>query len=168
MPVELIRNDYDSYSLRRLARSCSNGYQTLRISAIADILDGYNRTQAATRNGMTRQTLRDWVHRYNEEGIDGLKDRAGRGRPARITVPIQNSLKQVLLDGPDLDKDGVVRWGMIDLQAWLSRVHHINCTAETVRIMVRKLGFRKMTARPQHYKQNPQTIEAFKKTLVRS
>jgi transposase len=30
---------------------------------------------------MDRQTLRDWVHRYNDEGLAGLRDRPGERGP---------------------------------------------------------------------------------------
>lgn len=51
--------------------------------AVALILDGRSRTEAAEQGGMQqRQTLRDWVHRYNEAGVDGLKSRTAPG-PAR-------------------------------------------------------------------------------------
>ena len=49
------------------------------------VLDGASRTDAARAAGMERQTLRDWVIRYNEEGIDGLCDRPRSGRPGRLS-----------------------------------------------------------------------------------
>jgi transposase-like protein len=68
--------------LRAAARRASDSKQARRILAIAMVLDGYSREAAAQACGMDRQTLRDWVHRYNEAGLIGLADRARSGRPA--------------------------------------------------------------------------------------
>jgi len=49
--------------------------------ALALVLEGRNRTEAARAAGMDRQTLRDWFHRYNAQGLQGLINRANRGAP---------------------------------------------------------------------------------------
>jgi transposase len=50
--------------------------------ALALVLEGSSREEAARAAGMERQTLGDWVHRYNAEGLPGLRDR-GAGRASR-------------------------------------------------------------------------------------
>ena len=49
------------------------------------ILDGASRHQAAQQTGMDRQTLRDWVHRYNDLGVDGLISRSAPGRAPKLS-----------------------------------------------------------------------------------
>ena len=71
-PLSITRTDFTSNELRGLCRTCADGAQVRRLLALALILDGYSRTDAAALNGMDRQTLRDWVHRYNADGLDGL------------------------------------------------------------------------------------------------
>ena len=51
--------------------------------ALALVLEGSDRTTAANTCGMDRQTLRDWVHRYNQEGLAGLRNRALDPGPSR-------------------------------------------------------------------------------------
>jgi transposase len=46
--------------------------------------DGHSREAAAEANGMTRQTLRDWVHRFNADGVTGLRSRTSPGRPPAL------------------------------------------------------------------------------------
>jgi transposase len=53
------------------------------------VLEGASRTEAAERSGMDRQTLRDWVHRYNAEGIEGLK--SGPGQPPSLTSDLMRN-----------------------------------------------------------------------------
>jgi transposase len=65
---------------------------------------------------MDRQTLRDWVHRYNAEGIAGLSDARRSGRPPALSQAQMEELKELVLAGPDLAKNGVVRWRCTDLR----------------------------------------------------
>jgi len=67
MPVAIkMRDDYSGDELRRLASTVPNGVQARRLMALAAIADGKNRTQASAIGLMDRQTLRDWVIRFNE------------------------------------------------------------------------------------------------------
>jgi transposase len=79
-----IRRDRTPTVLRKLAKGESDARIARRILAIANALDGMSREEAARAAGMDRQTLRDWVIRYNEHGLDGLADRARDGRPPKL------------------------------------------------------------------------------------
>ena len=63
-----LRDDYDSLELRRLAKRSRDPRQVRRLLALAAAYGGMSRTEAAKVGGMDRQTLRDWAHRFNEEG----------------------------------------------------------------------------------------------------
>ena len=76
-PLE-IRTDLEAAELRRLARRERDGRVTARLIAPADALDGMGREAAARSAGMDRQTLRDWVVRFNAEGTAGLRTSPGR------------------------------------------------------------------------------------------
>ncbi len=79
-PLTITREDHTAAALRCLASRCQDAAQVRRVLAIASVLEGRPRSEAATHNGMDRQTLRDWVHRYNAAGLDGLKSRTSPGR----------------------------------------------------------------------------------------
>ncbi len=83
MAVAITRTDLSAEELRGAAQRTKDSYQARRLLALARVLDGAARTAAARAAGMDRQTLRDWVHRYNAEGVEGLCDRARSGRPPR-------------------------------------------------------------------------------------
>lgn len=72
--------DHTSAELRALAGTCTDGVQVRRMPALALVLEGQSRSEAAALNGMGRQTLRNWVHRSNAAGIVGLKFRQSPGR----------------------------------------------------------------------------------------
>ena len=71
--------------LRALARRERDGRVSARLLALANALDGMSRDQAARAAGMDRQTLRDWVHRYDAEGVGACATGRGRAGPARST-----------------------------------------------------------------------------------
>jgi transposase len=102
--------------LRRLATSTKDANQSRRLLSIAAVLDGMSRADAPKIGGMDRQTLRDWMHRFNAQGPAGLKDNRRRGNPRRLSVAQQAELAQFVETGPDPAVDGVVRWRRVDLQ----------------------------------------------------
>ena len=111
-----LRDDYDSIQLQCLAKRSRDPRQVRRLLSLAAVYDGMSRTEAAKVGGMDRQTLRDWAHRFNEEGPEGLKHRSGAGRPRRLTDEQMDELSAIVEVGPDPEIDGVVRWRRIDLK----------------------------------------------------
>ena len=83
--LKISRTDYTSAELRGVSARCSDGAQVRRLLAVALVLDGYSRREAAALSGMDRQTLADWVHRYNALGVDGLKSLRSPGRGPALT-----------------------------------------------------------------------------------
>jgi hypothetical protein len=100
MPALSIRGDIGSEELRRRARRERDGRVSARLIAIANALEGMDRASAARLAGMDRQTLRDWVHRYNAEGIAGLCNRPAPGRRPKLSEGQMAALKAVVLAGP--------------------------------------------------------------------
>ena len=103
-PVAL-RHDIPADELRRLARQESNGRVACRLIALANALDGMSREQAARQAGMDRQTLRDWVIRFNAAGLEGLRDRPRSGRPSWLDDRQLAAFKALVLRGPDPERD---------------------------------------------------------------
>ncbi len=113
--IAITRTDMSAADLRAAARLSANARQALRILAIAMVLDGFSREEAARLCGMDRQSLRDWVHSDNKEGLDGLADRARSGRPASLSWVEQGKFASWVEEGADLARDGVVRFRRVDL-----------------------------------------------------
>ncbi|MFC7693776.1 transposase [Paeniroseomonas aquatica] len=110
-----IRTDIEAAELRRLARREADGRVAARLLGLANVLDGMSRDVAARAAGMDRQTLRDWVHRFNAAGVAGLRDQPRPGRPVWLTEGQQATLKAIVLRGPDPDREGVSAWRIVDL-----------------------------------------------------
>jgi transposase len=135
--------------------------------ALALVLEGGSREAAARAAGMDRQTLRDWVHRYNEEGLAGLRDRRRPGRKPRLTPEQEAELAAAVERGPDPDRDGVVRWRRVDLQALIETRFAVRLHERTVGKVLRRLGFARLSVRPKHPKADETAQAAFKKASPR-
>src|SRR3954452_13383327 len=158
-----LRADYSAAELRRLAASTRNASQSRRLLSLAAVLDGMSRTAAARIGGMDRQTLRDWVHRFNERGLDGLKDAWSKGNPSRLSPDQQIELARLVETGPDRAVHGVVRWRRIDLQRLIAERFGVIYHERTVGKVLKQLGFTHISVRPRHPAQDGQTVAAFKK-----
>ena len=132
VPVQL-RGDFDTDELRALAARTKDGPQARRLLALAAVAEGKPRTEAARIGGMDRQTLRDWVHRFNAEGPEGLINRTSPGAPSKLNDAQRAWLAEVVERGPDPAVDGVVRWrGCEDLVALIWREFSISLSQDVV------------------------------------
>jgi transposase len=111
-----IRTEFSAAELRRLAAASKHANQSRRLLSIAAVLDGMSRADAARIGGMDRQTLRDWVHRFNERGPEGLKESWSKGNPPRLSAAQLAEFAELVETGPDRAANGVVRWRRIDLR----------------------------------------------------
>ena len=161
-----LRADYSAAELRRLAAATRNANQSRRLLSLAAVVDGMNRTEAARIGGMDRQTLRDWVHRFNAHGPDGLRDGWSKGPEPRLSQAQRAEIAELVETGPDRAVHGVVRWRRIDLQRVILERFGVAYHERTVGKLLKALGFSHISARPRHPAQDPLTIEAFKKTSL--
>jgi transposase len=161
--VEL-RKDFDAAALRRLARRSKDSGQARRLLALAEIYEGGSRSEAARVGGVTLQSIRDWVLRFNSHGPEGLIAIKAPGPKPKLNDEQRRALKEMVEAGPIPAIHGVVRWRLIDLVQWLSDEFSVSLDETTVGRCLNAMGFRKLSARPRHYAQNEFAVEAFKKT----
>ena len=164
MAIEIERKEHTSGELRRLACRAADPAQARRMLAIALVLEGSDRTTAARSCGMDRQTLRDWVHRYNAEGIAGLVDRPRPGRPPRLSPEQVEALVEVVEAGPDVAVDGVVRWRCVDLAGVVAARFDVALSERQVGRILNRQGYTRLKPRPQHPQADEAAQAACKKT----
>jgi putative transposase len=161
-----VRQDFTATELRRLATRTKDVAQARRLLAIAAILDGAPRAEAARIGGMDRQTLRDWVIRFNEQGPEGLTNMVSPGSPPKLDEEHRAFLARVVEEGPIPAVHGVVRWRGCDLIALLYEAFGIEVSDDTVYRTLKQLGFAHLSARPRAYKQDVEAMEVFKKSSL--
>jgi transposase len=166
MTVAITRLDLSVVDLRQAAARTQDATVARRMLAIALVLEGSSRAEAAQTCAMDRQTLRDWVHRYNASGLDGLSDQLRRNGPLpRLSAEQQAEVAGWVDQGADLGRDGVVRWRRVDLQQRIRQNFGVDLHERMVGKLLDKLSFRRLSVRPQHPKSDPDAQASFRLTF---
>ena len=152
MTVAITRMEHTAATLRRHAACSANVSVARRLLALALVLDGHTRADAARAAGMGRQILCDWVHRYNAGGLAGLGDRHGGGAPSRLSPAQEAEVADWMRTGPDVEVDGVVRWRCVDIQARIGREWGVTLHERSVAKLLHRLRFAHVSTRPRHPK----------------
>lgn len=167
MVIKITRDEHTASDLRRVSARSEDAAQARRLLALALVLEGVCRTEAARTCGMDRQTLRDWVHRYNAEGPEGLGDRPRCGRPPALDEKQLDQLDALVEEGPDIAVHKVVRWRCMDLKDVIKDCFDVEMSERHVGRIIKARGFRRLSARPRHPRGDEAAQSAFKKTLRR-
>ena len=140
--ITITSNDHDAAGFLGAAAASQDADAARRMLALALVLDGALRADAARACGMDWQTLRDWVHRYNDEGLAGLSDRRGAVDPRPRLSPEQAAVvAELVRAGPDPAVHGVVRWRRADLATVIEARFDLTLAERTVGTLLRRLGF---------------------------
>lgn len=165
-PIEITRLDLSAAELRELAGREREGAVVRRLLAIAMILEDASRAEAARLNGMDRQTLRDWVHRYNAEGVEGLRSRLSPGRPTALSEAQMEELRTMVLEGPDPERNQVYRWRCADLRDEIAARWSVALHERSVGRLLHRLNMTRLQPRPHHPKKDAAAQAVFKKTSL--
>jgi len=159
-----IRDDISAAELRRAARRETDGRVACRLLAIANAVDGLSRERAAKQAGIDRQALRDWVIRYNAEGLAGLHDRPRSGRPSFLDEGQLAVLRAMVLRGPDIERDGVSSWTAKDLCRLVEARFGVRYQESGMLKVLHSLDLSWQKTRPCHPCADAKAQAAFKKT----
>ena len=162
--VAIMWTDMGAAQLRAEAGRARSPAVVRRLLALAQVLDGVDRETAAKTSGMDRQTLRDWVHRTNAEGVAGLSSRKTAGRKPLLDAAQMAAFGQIVETGPDLAIDKAVRWRCAGLKRVLEERFKVAVHERTAGKFLTALDYRRLSVRPQHPESDPEAQEAFKKT----
>jgi len=159
--VAITRTELDAAGLRCAAARSRDAAASRRMLALALVLDGCTRGEAAGLCGMDRQTLRDWVHRYNAEGLAGLSDRAQPGPKPRLDPEQEAEVARWVEAGPEVGEHGVVRWRRVDLQALIAERFGVRLHERSVGKLLARLRLRRLSPRPRHPGHDAQAQASF-------
>jgi transposase len=148
--------------LEALAGSENGKARFLRLRIVILALVGRTAPEIALALGVGRRTVQSWVARYNDEGIDGLADRPGRGRPCRLSGPQLEQFRRRIDAGPT-PEDGTCTLRGPEVRALLEREFGVAYSLAAVYFLLHRLGYEPLVPRPRHIKTDPVAQEEFKK-----
>jgi putative transposase len=151
--------------LQALADREASKTRFLRLRALILALNGRTALEISAALGVGRRTVQEWVIRYNGEGVAGLSDRPGRGRPCRLTAAQLEELRLRIDTGP-LPEDRTCTLRGPEVRALLKREFGVAYSLAAVYFLLHRLGYEPLDPRPRHLKADPEAQEEFKKKSV--
>ena len=158
-----LQSTHDGGWFRKQATRVKDAAQARRLLALGAVADGYSRAEAAKAGGMDRQTLRDWVHRFNEGGVEALINRHAGAPPRKLTPAQELEIIKLLDMAPEPEVHGCVRWRISDLCEYAWREWRVIIRGTAMSSVLKRHGYSLLTARPKGYNSDPKAIEQFKK-----
>ena len=163
MPRLEIKAQHTAAQLRRLARNEDNRRTRMRLIGIAETIDGADRATAAARADMSDQALRDAIHRYSAEGVEGLRDRPRSGRPCKLSDDQRSTLREIVVEGPDVEAEGLSAFTRDDLVKIACDRWQVDYDPTSMGRIMKGLGLSRQKTRPSNPKKQPGAGEALKK-----
>jgi len=149
MSVFFFRSEPGAAELRRLARR-ESGRVCQRVLLIANMLEGMEHEEAARLAGLSRSAAYEWHNRYEEDGIEGLRDRPRPGRPPRVDEATAARLKERIVAGAELERDGVVAFRGVDAQPILKEEFAVDCSLSSTYRLLHRAKLSWLAPRPRH------------------
>lgn len=153
--------------LKRLARSEQDVKLSKRMQMVVLAMEGYTAPAVARSLSVSRRVCQYWVQQYNENGLEGLQDKSGRGNQPLLTPAEQEQLKQRIDAGPT-SQDNVCTLRGKDIQRILEEEFGKVRSLGTVYYLLHKIGYSSLVPRPQHRQADLEAQAAFKKSSLRS
>ncbi len=158
-----ISDRHSAEALRKMVRAETRPRVGIRMLAIAALLDGLDRTGAARQFGMSRNVLRIWITRYNQDGVAGLVDRWSSGPPAKLSAEQQAQLRATVAAGAELERDGIVAFRVADICGVAERAFGVRYSRSGMQRLLHAIGCSWLVPRPRHPRADAAAQAAFKK-----
>ncbi len=163
--VAITRTGHSAADLRRAAARTREAYAARRLLAVAPVLEGRSRGEAALACGMERQTLRDRIHRCDAEGLAGPSNRSPPGPTPRLAPARKAAVAGWVRRGPDPARHGgLVRRRRRGLRDEIAAASGVAPAGRTVGDPLREPGLSRASVRPRHPRKDAAAQEAFKET----
>jgi len=150
------RTDLDATELCQLAATNDSDRQRRRLVAIAALLDGASRSEAAAVGRMSWQTLRDWVRRYNAKGVGGLRSRRGPWTASKLTAGQRAEFARLVAAGPQPDAQMRRGWRRCELVALCWDHFGVRYSERSVSRLLHRLGLAHLSIRAPHARRRGQ------------
>ena len=161
----IFRQDHTPAELRSMARG-EKGYIAQRFLMIANLLEGMDPESAARGAGMGRTSAYKWHNIYEEEGVEGLRKSGHKGRPPRVNDEVAQAIKERILRGADVERDGIISFRGLDIQEILKEDYNMDLSLSAVYELLHRLGLSWLMPRPQHPESDTQAQEHFRKLFI--
>lgn len=152
--------------LEKFAKKEPNPRVRQRLLAVRLVAMGNTVPQAAKAVGLKQRQTRNWIHRFNDEGVNGLQDRPRPGQPVKLPRQKEQAFRERLEKGA-IPKDPTRNLRVKDIQRILREEFGAPYGLGGTYFMLHRLGFSSLVPRPRHPHADPQAQARFKKNAAR-
>ncbi|MEJ7736798.1 MAG: helix-turn-helix domain-containing protein [Chitinophagaceae bacterium] len=132
---------YKPEDIKRLLSSNESFVVAIRLYLVYQVALGYSSRQLAEIHDISFKQITTWVHRFEAEGIDGLKNRKGRGRKSLLSKDKMQRIKTVVLkEFPSAHGYKAVKWTGPLLAKWIESKYGVKYQRAQVYNLLRGLG----------------------------
>jgi len=110
-------------------------------------------------------TISDWLKRFEKDGLKRIYNLKKSGRPSLLNEEQQEKLKEILEESPEKQKIPFKIWTTQLVQYIIKKTFGVLYVKRSIRIILKKLGFRLKVPRQENVKKNKKAVEEFKKNL---
>lgn len=113
--------------------------------------------------------ITNWVHRFEQEGIEGLKDKQGRGRKPSLSDKQKDELCELLLiRSPTAYEYNTESWTGPMLIDWIKKNFGIEFKKAQIYNIIKQLGFTYQKSKGFYPEADPVAREDFKEALKKT
>jgi len=150
------------YNFSKLAKTAVSPRERLRYLAFAHIQEGKSNVAISEMLKIHRMTITDWIKKFNNEGLEGLKEKGGRGNKPKLPYSEEGAFRKAVLDLQDKKKGGRIKG--TDILKLMEEKFSVRCSLKSVYNALRRIDLVWISGRSKHPKSDPKAQEAFKKT----
>lgn len=167
MPIILTFKQISASELFKLAAKERNRQLKRRLLGIALSVEGrLSREAVAEQLKTDSDRIRAWIRRYNQDGLDGLRDRPGRGDKPTLTPRQEQALAQALARSPRAARINSNLWTGRAVQEFLAKKGWFECSLASAYVIIHRLGFTLQRPSCQSLEADPHAAKCFLRQLA--
>lgn len=167
-PVLQIKG-HTAESIKSLIKKDERYGMGIRLYAVYQVAKGQSSRKLEDLYNTSFKQITNWVHRFEKEGLDGLKDKEGRGRKDKLTLIQKQQLAMVLKDELPIKYGfNTATWTGPLLINWIKKEYRIEYKKAQIYNIIKALGFSYQKGKGIFPEANKEKQENFKNTLKKT
>lgn len=160
---------YTAESIKALLHKDERYTIGLRLYAVYQVAKGQPSRKLEELYNTSFKQITNWVHRFEAEGLDGLRDKKGRGRKERLSVKQKQQISKVLKeDSPQRYGFNTGTWTGPLLIDWIKKEFKIDYKKAQIYNIIKSLGFSYQKGKGIFPESDKEQQEDFKRALKKT
>jgi len=161
-------NNYSPAQIKAMFRDDERYTIGIRLYAVYQVALGQPSRKLEELYNTSFKQITNWVHRFEQEGVEGLRDKEGRGRTARLTEAQRNRIGSLFKESPEVYGYNSATWTGPMLIEWIEKEYGISYKKAQIYNIIKALGFSYQKGKGIFPEANAEQQEVFKEALKKT